>query len=867
MVGKNMRRAVTGVLAVMVALPTTALGTPQATVPVPAVTGATAAAHDADASDFTRLVNPFIGTGKAVADAGAAIEGNTFPGAVAPFGMLSWSPDTSSRNLGGGYNYFDTLIQGFSLTHLSGPGGRNTGDVPILPTVGPIGSDPGGTMMPFSHAREEASPGYYSVQLGSGASETVDTRLTASTRSGIGRFDFPPTTAANMLFKAGDSALGNTLADIKIVGDRHVIGSATSPNDGFAPGTVTVHFVATFDRPFQSYGFWYGPAVSPSLPAPAVANPAPAPSPCGFGNLGSCTSGAWVTFDTTTERRVQMKVAISYVSIANASSNMDTEIPAWDFDRVRAATRGEWNELLSRIEVEGGTDDEQVQFYTALYQSLLHPNVFSDANGEYLGFDSNTLSGVDDKVHRLPPSQGAQYSNISGWDIYRSQFPLLAVIVPRETGDMVKSLLNDAAQGGWLPKWPYANKYTSIMTGDPADVMIAFAYVFGARNFDTRAALDAMVKGATAVPTAGELPALGPYAPVEGGQGWYLQRPNNRQYMERGYAANLANDGVHFAGGLPMNVGASMTLEYTTADFAISQFAEALGETDVAKTFLTRSQNWTNLFNVESCFIQPRDVTGNWPMRDPTTTGPLDDQYGQNGFQEGSGVQYTWMVPHNLHGLFSAMGGNEIVAKRLDDLFTHLNTGPNRPYYWAGNEVGLEVPWEYNYAGVPYKTQEVVNRIRSSVYSNTPGGLPGNDDLGSLSSWYVWAALGMYPETPGAPVLALGSPLFSRITLHLEHATVTIDAPAASSTSYYVQGLRVNGEPWTKSWIPASLLTGVDAGDVTTTLEFTLGSSPNTSWAAARADQPPSWDAGPLSFPPGFKPPSGSACATSESTR
>lgn len=811
------------------------------------------AAAPAHPTDYAALVDPFIGTGVAKADPGAAIEGNTFPGAAAPFGMLSWSPDTSIRNFGGGYSHAADSVIGFSLTHLSGPGGRNQGDVPILPTVGAIGLTPGAATMPFSHVHEVATPGYYGVRLGTGAG-AVETRLAASTRSGIGEFDFPRTPSANLLFKVGDSQDGNALTDLQVVGDRTLVGSATQPNDGESPGTVTVYFAATFDRPFSSYGFWSGPVVTPSLPLPAVVQAPRQPSPCGIPNVGECTSGSWVTFDATAHSRVRMKVGISYVSVANAQLNVASEIPGWDLAGVRAGTRAAWNRLLSRVEVSGGSRAHRRMLYTALYHSLLHPNVFNDVNGDYLGFDSKAVAGTGDVVHRLSASQRAQYANFSSWDIYRSEFPLLAVLAPRETGDMVQSLLNDQAQSGWLPLWPFANKHTWIMSGDPSDILIADAYALGVRNFDTRAALAAMLKGATQVQLGARAHQIAPASP-DGGQGWYTQRSNLQEYLSNGYVANATNDGVPYAGGTTLDVGASTTLEYTSADFAISQYAAALGDKASAKAMLARSQYWTNSWNTKSCFIQPRDISGAFPTRDPNTVGPLDEGYGQNGFQEGSNAQYTWLVPYDFRGLFDAMGGNAKAVARLDRLFSLLNTGPNRPYYWAGNETDIQAPWAYNYAGVPYKTQAVVRRIISTVYSDKPGGLPGNDDLGSMSSWFVWAALGLYHETPGATSLVIGSPLFPRVTLHLAHRDLVITAKGAPRT--YVLGLRVNGRPWSRSWLPTSLLTD---GSRTTRLDFALGSRPDSTWGRAPADQPPSYPAGRHAFPPGVEPVSGSAC-------
>lgn len=832
--------------------------------------------------DPAGLVNPFIGTGS-----GGPVVGqiDLFPGAAVPFGMLTFSPNTPSQPDGGGYNYSDSSILGFSLTHISGPGCSAYGDIPILPTVGAIGSDPVATTGPFSHAHEKATPGYYSVTLSPGTPSAIGAELSATTRTGIARFDFPATKQANVLFKVGDSQMGNSAADVHIVGNDELTGSATSGHFCGSPGTYTVHFVATFDRPFSSYGTWNGTTVSPSSRAAANHGPARAPRPAGptgaplspaasanakaaapaqtgtpslaapgveakgsqsrtqVPGTSGPSSGAWVTFDTASpaSRVVKMKVAISYVSTSNAMLNLASGDPGWSLSAVANAAHTEWNRLLSRIQIGGGTHDEQVQFYTALYHALLDPNVFSDVNGEYIGFDN--------KVHHLAPGQAAQYANFSGWDIYRSEVPLLATMAPHRTSDMITSLLNDEAQGGWLPKWPLANDYTGVMNGDAADPIIADAYAFGARNFDAPAALAAMIKGATQVPTS----------PSQLGQGSYEERPGLQQYESLGYVPGDASE----------------TLEYTTADFGISRLAAALGDAATAREFLRRSQNWQNIFDTTasyrgySGYIEPRNANGSFPSGPAFQVAP--GAFGQSGFQEGNATQYTWAVPQDLAGLFSAMGGNAVVVKRLDTLFTQLNVGPNEPYYWAGNEPGLGIPWEYDYAGAPSMTQSTVHRLITSVYADSPGGEPGNDDLGAMSSWLVWAYLGLYPETPGAQVLALGAPVFPIVELHLANGhRVTISAPGAS-TSTFVRGLTVNGVPSSKDWIASSLLTGpatttpghhgaamppgnppgpVAGGGGLTTLSFTMGATPSSTWGTTPASEPPSYPSGPISLPP-----------------
>jgi predicted alpha-1,2-mannosidase len=751
--------------------------------------------------DPASLVNPFIGTSGGV---------DEFPGAAAPFGMMDWSPDTTSRTISGGYDYGDSSTIGLSVTHLSGAGCPVEEDLPILPTVGAIGSNPVSTTDSFSHSTEKASPGSYSVQLGSGGA-TVGTEIAATTRTGIGQFAFPKTTSANVLFKAGDSQSINSNATVDISGGNQVTGSVSAGQFCDMPNKYTLYYAAEFNHTFSSYGTWAGSNVT-----------------AGSATASGTSSGGWVTFDTSDGKPVLMKVALSYVSTADAQANLKAEDQGWSVSDVASQTHDAWDHLLSEVKVGGGTQDQQVQFYTALYHALLDPTTFSDANGAYIGFDG--------KVHNAGPG-GTQYTSFSGWDIYRSEVPLLAMLAPAQTSQMAQSLVNDAQQGGWLPKWPVANGYTGMMDGDSADAILAEAYAFGARNFDVRAALAAMVKGATVTPTASQL-----------GQGYYEERPQGAQYNTLGYVPN-----TEITSGSATTVGASETLEYATDDFAISQLASDLGQQKTAGEFLTRSQNWTNLYNVDSGFIQPRDANGNFPAGDPNTTGL--GSVGQSGFQEGTAGQYTWMVPQDLNGLITAMGGKAAADTRLDTFFTQLNAGPNSPYFDVGDETDMAAPWTYDYAGEPYKAQSVVHNILTSQYSDTTGGEPGNDDLGAMSAYYVWASLGMFPVTPGTTALALNSPTFPMVRLDLPHHQVTISSPAASGTDYYIQGATVNGKAWGKDWLQASDLTGTGNRDsLVSSIGFDLGATPDQSWASGAGQEPPSYQAGPLQFPQGQVP-------------
>jgi predicted alpha-1,2-mannosidase len=363
--------------------------------------------------------------------------------------------------------------------------------------------------------------------------------------------------------------------------------------------------------------------------------------------------------------------------------------------------------------------------------------------------------GFDDKVHHVQPGHN-QYADYSDWDIYRSEVPLLSTIDPSIASDMATSLVNDAAQGGALPKWPVANGYTGVMNGDSSDPILADAYAFGARDFNASAALADMVKGADGTSAVG--------------QGWFVERPNAAAYIADGYVPNVGSDSIS-----PVPNGASETLEYALDDFAISRLAGDLGQHSTAATFTGRSQNWANVFDTADGYVEPRDATGAFPTGPavPTLTG-----FGQDGFQEGNAAQYTWMVPQDLKGLIQGLGGDQAAAARLDTFFSQLNAGPNAPYEWAGNEPSLDTPWTYDSVGEPWKTQQVVQEIASQLYSLTPGGEPGNDDLGAMSSWYVWASLGVYPQTPGVPdararhtaVRARGDPRRVRTARHQREA-------------------------------------------------------------------------------------------------
>ena len=504
------------------------------------------------------LVDTFVGTGVGGASVGSI---DTFPGADMPFGMLQWSPDTTpDRTSGGGYAYKDSAISGFSLTHMSGPGCAVYGDIPILPTVGAVGADPAASRARFSHATEVASPGNYAVTVGR---PPVRVELAVTTRTGLGRFSFPGTEQSNVLFKVADSAAGSVRSSVTVVGDREVDGSVVSGDFCDTSGDYRLFFAARFDRSFSDVGTWHGTTVEP-----------------GTRTSTRPGSGAYVSFASPT-KVVEMQVGISFVSVADARGNIDAERPGWDVGALRRRDTATWNALLGRIRVAGGTVADERTFYSELYHSLLHPNVFDDANGDYIGFD--------DKVHRA--LRYTQYANFSLWDVYRSEVQLLAVVAPRQTSDMVSSLLADARQGGGLPKLPVANLESAQLNGDSADPFIASAYAFGARDFDVAAALADMVRGAT-----------DPGVKTDD----HLERQDLAQYLAQGYVPADTLDLT----SLTYTVGASETLEYAIDDSAIAQLAQAVGDTATAQTFLARAQSWHNLVDPATGYLAARRADG-----------------------------------------------------------------------------------------------------------------------------------------------------------------------------------------------------------------------------------------------------------------
>ena len=800
---------------------TVALGAAAAVLAMSGLAAAEAAGTPDLVNDPVAHVDPLIGT---------ANRGNTFPGAVLPFGMVQWSPENTRGDhtrtaAPGGYHYDATRIRGFALTHLSGTGCRGaSGDVPFMPVAAAVTSSPsddrndGVYASRFSHANETALPGYYQVRLASG----VNVELTATERTGSGRFTFPSGRPATMLIRASDSEVGSSDAEVTVdPAARTVRGSVASGNFcGYIHAVnrrsyYTLHFVAVFDRPFSSWGAWEDDTVHPGR---TIARGGTGYGPDGYPVAGK-GSGAYVVLDNDTGEAATLgvRVGISYVSADNAEANLQAENPpATSFDALRRRAREAWNERLRAVRAGGGTRSQLRTFYTALYHALLHPNLFSDVNGQYRGFDG--------QVHSVAGRQRAQYANFSGWDVYRSQIQLLALLDTGLASDVAQSLLNQAGQyGGVWDRWTHNSGPTHVMTGDPSAPTVAGIVAFGGTDFDVEAAFRSLLRAAT-VPTVRDLSNEGCPVMCRG------QRPSLDKLLSLGYVPTVSNSWG----------GAGETLEQATADFSLAQLARRLGEREAHDTLLARARSWKNVFNPEATphggYVQNRNQDGSWPEFDPAAS---------TGFAEGSSAQYTWMVPFDARGLFEAMGGNKAANRRLDDFFRNEDgswalTGSGGLKAELDNQPSIGTPWLYLFSGRPHRTQQVVRHTLDTLWNDTPYGIPGNDDLGTMSAWYAWAAIGLYPGIPGRAELLIGSPLFPHVVIRRSDGTIlTVSAPGADADTPFVHGLRVDGKPTTRPWLPESFV--AQGG----TLDFVLAATPDERWGADPDDAPPSHTSSP----------------------
>ncbi|HEX3736492.1 MAG TPA: GH92 family glycosyl hydrolase [Solirubrobacterales bacterium] len=741
----------------------------------------------ATAADPASQVDVFAGTMPGPRTFGG---GHDYPGAALPFGMVQWSPDTTpAAPHSGGYDHRDRHIGGFSLTHLSGAGCALYGDFPFMPTTEALTGSPtpnpgpglAGRLQPgFSHENEGGEPGWYSVELHPKRGGPIGVALTATMRTGFARISFPPSAHASVLIDAGGSAQPDDEAAVQVdPAQREITGSASSGLFCGQRPRYKVYFAARFGRAFAGSGTWTEGRLEPGSEAAADTQPPPQNPKV------TARAGAYATFDTRRDSTVTARVGISFVGVAGARAALRAESDGHGFGAIRGAARRRWDEALGKVDVRGGSSRQTRTFYTALYHALLAPRTFDDVGGDY--------PGMDGAVHRARGR--TQYADFSGWDVYRTEIELLALIEPRRASDMVQSLIADAEQSGCLPRWPYADGQSMTMVGDSADPIIAGAAAFGADHFDRAAALAAMLRGAT--------------APCESPNGEYLERQGLASYLKLGYVpfdedVNKRNANSIYGSPSAVWGSAATTLEYAIDDFSIAQFAARSGAGGSAAmpsgsgsaatydVFIQRAANWRNLYEPGSGMIEPRYSSGAFP-------DPYDALEG-GGFVEGNAAQYTWMVPQDPAGLFRRMGGPAKAAARLDDFLRVLNAGAggtHTDHALLGDEPTLETPWFYDWLRRPWKAQAAVRRgLR--LYSPSPAGWPGNDDLGTLSAWYVFGALGLYPAQPGTGTLALGTPLFERAEVKLaDHHKLTITAPGGKP---YVGSLRLDGHRHERPW-------------------------------------------------------------------
>ena len=741
-------------------------------------------------SDLASQVDPFVGT---------LGGGFTFPGAAAPFGMVQLSPDTDGPFAYTGYQWGNSSIRGFSHVHIESMGVHAGGDIPFMPTVGPVlSTDPGSFKVPFVHAAESASPGYYSVHLANG----VFAELTTGLRVGLHRYSFPPAPQANVILDVGHTAagsdegvngitVGTQPASIDIVDDRTVVGTEQNESDHYS-----VHFAARFSRPFSKTGVWNTAAGTPDYTKKSAQ---------GTG------AGAVVSFNTLSNRIVLIKVGISFVSRANALQNLDTELPgvgSFPFDAVHTATRAAWNRALAAIVVTGASPSDRRTFYTALYHAQHHPNIFEDVNGQYMG--------NDDQPHVA--SGFTYYTNFSLWDTYRTENQLLALIAPARFRDMVHSMLQIAIDGGRLPRWNLMNDYADFMNGEPSIPAIVDGFCRG------------LVDPADVTPLYQAMRTLA------------LDPAHHRdpEYLQYHYIPYEFDDS-----------GASGTLEHAIADFALALMADRLGNTVDRDQLLQMAGYWRNVFDAGGTkFMRPRHKDGSWLT-------PYHPEF-PTGFREGTGWQYTWLVPQDVRGLVNAMGGDAAARTKLDTFFSTagMTVAPvvvaevqrdlslfgiayYGNQYTPDNETDLQAPFLYNYVGQPWKTQAIVRGLQT-VYRPTPDGIPGNDDLGTMSAWYVWSALGFYPETAGAPLYTIGSPVFASATIRLPGGTFTVHAPGSSFVGKYVSAANLDGAALNRTWFTH------DAIRPGGSLTMTMSPIANQHWGVGSGAAPPSMSANSL---------------------
>jgi predicted alpha-1,2-mannosidase len=734
-------------------------------------------AQSADAQ--TRLsdyIRPFVGTKGG---------GNTFPGPSAPFGMIQISPDTDITNwdTDSGYEYKDPTIHGFSLTHLSGTGCPDLGDFLFVPQVGKPEFVPGGKDHPergyqsaFSHADESAAAGYYSVKL---QKSGVTAELTAGERAGILRFTFPASDEASILTDLNHIINGGRWR----VAESHVRIEDGSTITGFhlVNGWAKeryLYFAARYSRPFESAQIISG---GEAITYTSYVNYRFRSSK----EVSGTNLQFLAKFKTSAGEGVMVKVAVSAVSSANALQNLDAEIPGWDFAKLRNATCTQWDRELSRLQIDGTTEQKET-FYTSLYHALLAPNLYQDANGEYRGFDHD--------IHRA--GGFTVYTVFSLWDTFRAEHPLLALIQERRDSDIINSLLAhyDQSADHLLPMWELQGNETWCMIGYHAVPVIVDGYLKGVKGFDAQHAYEA-IKATAMNPDYDGLAA----------------------YRKLGWVPFDQED-----------ESLSKTLEYAYDDFCIAQMAKALGKEADYDYFMKRAGSYRNIYDPSVGWMRPKDSNGTW--RVPFNPHAFGGGTNLVDVTEGTSSQYSWYVPQDVPGLIALMGGREQFIEKLDSLFTSTEAtkelAPDDQRgcigeYWHGNEPSHHIIYLYSYVGQPWKAAQRLHQVVSTQYGNRPDSLCGNDDCGQMSAWYMFTCMGFYPVCPASDYYVIGAPQVPKAVMRLSNGkTFTVAADNISGDNIYVQSVRVNGKNWDSPFLPYRELK--NGG----TLDFTMGPQP-----------------------------------------
>lgn len=762
----------------------------------------TSCGHSSEAAQFAPAdyVNPFIGASTNVDKAGAYHGlGKTFPGAATPFGMAQVSPNTiSGGDNAPGYSYEHETIEGFALTQMSGVGWYGEmGNFLVMPTTGTFhaiaGKEDGsiaGYRSAYDKHTETARAGYYSADL---MDYGIKAETTASPHCGVMRFTYPAADTAriqvDLAHRAGGTAIEQNirlLTDTTFTGWIHCTPDGGGWGDGAGKVDYTLYFYGQLSRPISDYAFW-----SADIPDGASRHLNDVQSPEYLATVANSAIirgekeitgkhiGFFTEFPTVENEQVELKVGISYVDAEGAYKNFMSEVNGKDFDKVAAEAYDAWNRSLGKIRIDGGTDDEKTVFYTSLYHTMIDPRECSDVDGRYRAGD-NSIANANDNYSRR--------TVFSGWDVFRSQFPLQTIINPQVVSDEINSLIDLASETGneYFERWELLNSYSGCMLGNPALPVIADAYAKGIRTFDAPLAL------------------------------YYAKNTSDRfGTVELGYA--------------PEGLSVSHTLEYAYADWCAGQLARALGEDELADELERRGQAYRNVFNPEAGWFCPRYADGTWAEwdREKSLTQEWFGCIESNLFQQG------WFVPHDVRGMANLMGGREKAVEMLDSLFANTPADMTwNAYYNHANEPVHFVPFLYNRLGEPWKTQMQTRRICRDAYFNRVEGLVGNEDAGQMSAWYVLAAAGLHPSCPGDNRMEITSPVFDRVEFTLDHnyykgKSFAIVAHDNSPENIYIQRAVLNGKDYDKCYL--------DFGDISRggTLELFMGPTPNTAWGHA----------------------------------